>query len=60
MTKTKERHMLEQNLLESHLHNTFVLSQTTEQNDIIHAIEAEVFHGIVIQKQFTKQISLYV
>ena len=46
MTKTKEMHMLDQNLLKSHLYSTFVLPQTTEQNDMIHAIELEVIHEI--------------
>ena len=42
MTKTKEMLMLDQNLPKSHLCNTFVLPQTTEQNDMIHAIEVVI------------------
>ena len=44
MTKTKEMHMLDQNILKSHLYNTFVLPQTSEQNDMIQVIEVEVSH----------------
>ena len=40
--------MLDQNLLESHLYSTFVLPQTTEQKNVIHAIEVEVVHGLII------------
>ena len=36
--------MLDQNLLKSHLYNTFVLPQMTKQNDMIHSIEVEAFH----------------
>ena len=49
--KTKEMHMLDQNLLKSHLYSTSVLPQTTEQNNMIHAIE--VIHGIVIATKLT-------
>ena len=48
MMKTKEMLMQDQNLLRNHFYNTFVLPQTTEQNDMIHDIEVEVQHGIVI------------
>ena len=48
MMKSKELHVLDQNLLKSHLYSTFVLPQTTEQNDMIHAIEVEVFRKINI------------
>ena len=44
MTKTKAMHMLNQNLLKNNLFSTFVLPQTTEQNDMTHAIEVEVIH----------------
>ena len=47
-------HMLDQNLLKSHLYNTFVLPQTTEQNCMIHAIEVEVIHEITITKTIHK------
>ena len=40
MMKTKEMHLLDQNLLQSHLYSTFVFPQTTKQNDI----EVEVIH----------------
>ena len=52
--------MLDQNLLKSHLYNTFVLPQTTEQNYMIHAIEMEVIHEIIISKTIHKtDIALY-
>ena len=53
MTKTKEMHMLDQKLLKSHFYSTFVLHQTTEQNDMIHAIEVEVIHKIIITTKIT-------
>ena len=40
--------MLDQCLLKSHLYSTFVLPQTTEQNDMIHAIEVKVIHKVFI------------
>ena len=40
--------MLDRNLLKSHLYSTFVLPQTTEQKDMIHAIEVEVVHALII------------
>ena len=42
MIKTKEMLMLDQNLPRNLLYNTFILSQTTEQNDMIDNIEVEV------------------
>ena len=45
--------MLDQNLLKSHLYSTFVLPQTTEQNDILHAIEVEVIHELTITTKIT-------
>ena len=50
MTKTKEMHMLDQNHLKNHLYETSVLPQTTEQNDLLHDIEVEVIHEIIILK----------
>ena len=47
-------HMLDQNLLKSPLYSTFVLPQTTEQNDMIHAIEVEVIHEIIVTKTIHK------
>ena len=47
-------HTLDQNLLKSHLYSTFVLPQTTEQNHMIHAIEVEVIHEIIITKTIHK------
>ena len=41
-------HMLDQNLLKSHMYSTSVLPQTTEPNDEIHAIEVDVIHEIII------------
>ena len=46
--------MLDQNLLKSHLFSTLVLPQTTEQNDVIHAINVEVIHEIIITKTIHK------
>ena len=46
--ETKEMLMLDRNLLKRHLYSTFVLPQTTEQKDMIHAIEVEVIHGLII------------
>ena len=46
--KINEMLMLDRNLLKNHLYSTFVLPQTTEQKDIIHAIEAEVLHELII------------
>ena len=40
--------MLDRNLLTNLLYSTFVLPQTTEQNDIIHVIEVEVIHELNI------------
>ena len=40
--------MLDRCLLKSHLYSTFVLPQTTEQNDMKHAIEVEVIREIII------------
>ena len=40
--------MQDQNLLRNHLYHTFVLPQMTEQNNMIHEIEIEVYHGIII------------
>ena len=54
MTRTKEVHMLDQNLLKSHSYNTSVLSQTTEQNDMKHVFEVEVIHEIFIIKTIHK------
>ena len=34
--------------LNSHLYSTFVLPQTTEQKDMIHALEVEVLPGLII------------
>ena len=45
--------MVEQNLLKKHLFSTIVLSQTTEQNDMIHGIEVEVHHKIIIIQKTT-------
>ena len=42
--------MLDQNPLKSHLFTTFVLLQTTEQNDLMHDIAVEVHHEIVMTK----------
>ena len=47
--------VLDRYLLKSHLYTTFVLPQTTEQNDLIHAIEVEIIHETVI----TTKILLY-
>ena len=47
--------MLDQNPLKNHLFTTFVLRQTTEENDMIHDIAVEVHHEIVMTKlHFTK------
>ena len=48
MMKTKEMHILDQKFLKCHLYSTFVLPQTTEQNDVIHIIEVEVIHEKII------------
>ena len=40
--------MLDRNLLKSHLFSTFVLLQTIEQKNLIHVIEVEVIHEIII------------
>ena len=48
MMKIKEILVLDRNLPKSHLFNPFVLHQTTEQKDMIHAIEVGVFHEINI------------
>ena len=48
MMKTKEMHMLDRKLLKCQLYSTFVLPQTTEKNDMIHIIEVEVIHEIII------------
>ena len=40
--------MLDQNLLRNHSYKTFVLPQTTEENDMIQSIEIEVHHEIII------------
>ena len=53
MMKTKKMHMLNQNLLKSHLYSFFVLPQTTEPNEMIHAIEVEVIHEIFITTKIT-------
>ena len=50
--KIKEMLMLDQNLLKSHLYITFLLPQTTEENDMIHAIEVEVIHEIFIKQKY--------
>ena len=43
--------MLYQNLLKNHSFSTFVLPQTTEQDDMIHDIDVEVHHEkIIVQK----------
>ena len=48
MMKIKEMLiMLDRNLLKSHLYSIFVYPQTTEQKDMIHAIEVEVIHETV-------------
>ena len=47
--------MPDQNLLKSHLCSAFVLPQTTEENDMIHAIEVEVIHEII----FTTKITIH-
>ena len=49
--------MLDQNLLKNLWYSTFVRLQTTEKKDIIHAIEVEVFHELVIT---TKRLRLLV
>ena len=51
MMKTKEMLMQNQNLLRNHLYNTFVLPQTTEQNDI----EVEVNH----EKNFIPKTTIH-
>ena len=48
MMKRKEMLMLDQSLVKNHLYNTFILLQTTEQNEMIHDIEVEVHHKIII------------
>ena len=49
MTKKKEKLMqLDQNLRRNHLYNTFVLPLMTEQNHMIHDIEVEVHHELII------------
>ena len=53
MAKTKQMLMLDQNLFKSHLNSTFVLPQTTKQNDMTHAIEVEVTHKIIITTKTT-------
>ena len=53
MMKTKEMLMQDQNLLRNHVYNTFVLPQTTEQNDMILDIEVEVHHEMVITPKTT-------
>ena len=53
MMKTKEMLMQDQNLLRNQLYNAFVLRQTTEQNEMIHDIEVEVHHEIIIITETT-------
>ena len=55
--------MPDQYLLRNHLYNTFDLLPMTEHNDMIHDIEVEVHHEIIIttkKKQFAKQMSSYI
>ena len=40
--------MLDRNLLKNHLYSTFVLLQTTEENDMTHVIKVEIIHEINI------------
>ena len=49
IVKIREMLLLDQNLLKNHLYSTFILPQTTEQKDIIHAIEVEVIHELIIR-----------
>ena len=62
MIKTKEMLMLDQNLPRNLLYNTFILSQTTEQNVMIDEIEVGVHQKKIIipKKPIHKQISLYI
>ena len=46
--KIKEMLMLDQNLLKNHLYSTFVLLQMIGHNDMIHVIEVDVIHDIII------------
>ena len=48
MMKTKEKHMLDQNLLENHLYNFFGRLQMIEQNAMIHDTEVEVHHELIL------------
>ena len=45
--------MLDQNFLTNHFFNTFALLPMTEQNDMIHDIEVEVHHEIIIKTKIT-------
>ena len=53
MMKTKEKRMLDQNLLKTYLYNTFVLHPMIEQNDMINDIEAEVHYEIFLITEIT-------
>ena len=61
MVKIKKMLMLDRYLLKKFLYNNFVLPQTTEQNDMIHAIEVDIIYKYFLQQKnnFTKQIPLY-
>ena len=53
MIKINEKHMFDQNPLQSHLSSTFVLLPLTEQDGIIVDIEVEVLHVTLIKTKTT-------
>ena len=50
MTKAKQKLLLDQNPLKNLLYNTFVLPLMIKQNEMIHDIEVEVHHEIIMTK----------
>ena len=51
--------MLDRTLLQNQLYSIFVLPLTTEQNDMIHAKEAEVLHELIIRTKNTNSQNRY-